>query len=286
MKTIDLHTHSTASDGTYTPTELVRYAAQKGLTAIALTDHDTMNGLAQAQAAGVEYGVQVINGAEFSTQYDNISLHIVGLFLPTNSTEIKNRLEYMQENRRTRNDKMVANLAKMGIDINMADIKQKFPDSVISRAHIAQYMVDKGYASNKDEVFAKYIGSHCSAYVEKESLTPLETIDMIKNAGGISVWAHPLLCKLSAKNLEKMTGILTDFGLDAIEAYYCTYSPADCKYVKQIAQKYGLALSGGSDFHGTIKPKLELGTGYGNLSVPYEILPILENLKKERKNEQ
>ena len=280
MRYIDLHTHSTASDGTYTPTELVRYAAEKDLAAIALTDHDTLDGVAEAKAAGEKYGVRVIAGAEFSTVYEKISLHIVGLFLPENSKKISERLEYMKNARLTRNDKMLANLREEGIEITMEELKENFPDRIISRAHIAQLMQKKGYVGSKNEAFDRYIGDKCKAYVEKESLTPKETVGLIKDAGGVSVWAHPLLCKLSDKNTEKMAERLKTYGLDAIEAYYPTHKPADTKYIKTIAQKYGLELSGGSDFHGSIKPGLDLGTGYGDLAVPYEVLEKLE--KKER----
>ena len=276
MKNVDLHTHSTASDGMLTPTELVEYAAQKQLAAIALTDHDTLDGIKEAKAAGEKYGIRVISGAEFSAVYENISLHIVGLFLPEDSEEINNRLAYMKNARLTRNEKMLKNLAEDGIVITMEELKTAFPDRIISRAHIAQLMTEKGYVGSKNEAFDRYIGDRCHAYVKKESLTPEETIKLIKNAGGIAVWAHPLLCKLSDKNLKKMTGILKEYGLDAIEAYYSSHSPSDTKYIKTVAAQYGLKLSGGSDFHGSIKPGLDLGSGYGKLEVPYEVLERLE----------
>ena len=279
MKKIDLHTHSTASDGTFTPTELVEYAAKKQLAAIALTDHDTLDGVKEAQGAGEKFGVYVISGAEFSTVYEKISLHIVGLFLPENSAEIKSRLAYMKNARLTRNEKMLQNLKNEGVDITLEELKKNFPDSVISRAHIAQLMQIKGYVGSKNEAFDRYIGNRCKAYVEKESLTPEETIALIKKAGGVSVWAHPVLCKLSDKNLEMMVKRLKGYGLDAIEAYYPTYTPSESKYIKILAQKYALCLSGGSDFHGSIKPGLDLGTGYGKLEVPYNLLEELEKLR-------
>lgn len=276
MKFIDLHTHSTASDGTYTPAELVAYAAQKQLAAIALTDHDTLDGVKEALDAGERHNIRVISGAEFSTVYEHISLHIVGLFLPYDPAEIRGRLEYMKNARRARNDKMLANLREEGINISMDELKAAFPKRVISRAHIAQLMQQKGYVGSKNEAFDRYIGDRCRAYVEKESLTPQETIGLIKAAGGVSVWAHPLLCKLSDKNLRKMTGILKEYGLDAIEAYYPSHTASDTKYIKTIAAQYALKLSGGSDFHGSMKPGLDLGTGYGRLEIPYEILERLE----------
>lgn len=282
MKTIDLHTHSTASDGMLTPTELVNYAAEKGLAAVALTDHDTLAGIAEARKAAESLGVLLVPGAEFSTMYEKISLHIVGLFLPEDSPEITDRLEYMRSSRITRNKKMLDNLRAEGPDITEEELQEEFPDSVISRAHIAQLLQKKGYVSSKNEAFDRYIGSHCKAYVEKESLSPRETIELIKNAGGIAVWAHPLLCRLGEANLDKMTGLLKEYGLDAIEAYYPSHSPSDTRHVKFLAEKYGLLLSGGSDFHGSIKPGLDLGTGYGSLCVPYEVLEKLTELKEKR----
>lgn len=279
MKTIDLHTHSTASDGTFTPTRLVEYAAEKGLAAIALTDHDTLEGTAEARLAGKRLGIRVINGVEFSTMYEKISLHIVGLFLPESTPEINSRLEYMQNNRETRNIKMLANLRDMGLDISLDELKQKFPDSMISRAHIAQLLQEKGYVSSKNEAFDRYIGSRCKAYVEKESLSPAETIALIKNAGGVAVWAHPVLCRLSGKNLDMMFARLKDCGLDAAEVYYPTYTAAETRQIKQLTEKYALLPSGGSDFHGSIKPGLDLGSGYGNLSIPYTVLENLEKLR-------
>lgn len=280
MKTIDLHTHSTASDGTYTPTELIAYAAEKGLAAIALTDHDTLDGIPEARKAALQYGIYLINGAEFSTMYDKISLHIVGLFLPEDAAEIKNKLEYMKNARENRNIKMLENLQNIGLDITMSELKNSFPDSVISRAHIAQLLQQKGYVGSKNEAFDRYIGSHCKAYVEKESLSPSETIKLIKNAGGVAVWAHPVLCRVNDSLLEKITSELKNDGLDAIEVYYPSYTEAEKKFIKHLAKKYSLAHSGGSDFHGDIKPGLDLGTGYGKLQVPYDILEELEKLRR------
>ena len=281
MQTIDLHTHSTASDGTFTPTELVSYAAKKNLAAIALTDHDTLDGIAEAREAGEKFGVKVINGAEFSTMYDKISLHIIGLFLPENAEDIKNKLEYMKNARERRNLKMLENLRELGIDISIEELKAQFPVSIISRAHIAQLLQQKGYVGSKNEAFDRYIGSRCRAYVEKESLSPKETIELIKNAGGVAVWAHPILCRVSDTVLDKITAELKGFGLDAIEVHYPAYTASETKFVKFLADKYSLAHSGGSDFHGSIKPGLDLGTGYGSLSIPYEILEKLEKLRSD-----
>lgn len=281
MQTIDLHTHSTASDGTYTPTELIEYAAEKKLAAIALTDHDTLDGIAEAQKASEKFGVRVINGAEFSTMYDKISLHIIGLFLPPDANDIKSKLEYMKNARERRNIKMLENLQNMGIEISLEELKSQFPDSIISRAHIAQLLQQKGYVGSKNEAFDRYIGSRCKAYVEKESLSPKETIELIKKAGGLAVWAHPVLCRVSDITLDKITAELKEYGLDAIEVHYPAYTAAETKYIKHLAEKYTLAHSGGSDFHGDIKPGLDLGTGYGKLCVPYEILEKLEKLRSD-----
>ncbi len=282
MRIVDFHTHSTASDGSFTPTELMKYAAEKGLDAIALTDHDTLSGLPEARAAAERTGVRLISGAEFSTTYENISLHIVGLFLPEDSPEILSKLEYMQKKRIERNKKMLENLQKEGVEITFEELRERFPDSSItSRAHIARIMKEKGYVGSNTEAFERYLGDRCKSYVKKESLNPEETIALIKNAGGVSVWAHPLHCKLSKENTAKTAAYLKNVGLDAIEAYYPTYTSADTRFMLGLAESIGLALSGGSDFHGSNEPKLELGTGYGDLRVPYEVLEKLEELRGE-----
>lgn len=281
MNTVDLHTHSTYSDGTFIPKELIAYAKEKGLSAIALTDHDTVSGVSEAIGYGAEYGIEVIPGIEVSTEYEDTEIHIVGLFVDVNNKELLSALDNFRLGRQNRNKEMVDKLNAIGVNINYNDVLANAGGGVITRAHIAQEIIKKGYALSNNEVFDRYIGKNKPAYVKRKVMTWQDTISLIVKSGGIAVLAHPLLYKLSDKRLEMIVSQLSANGLGAIEAYYSTHSPRDVKYIKELALKNRLKLSGGSDFHGTNKPKLDLATGYGNLQVPYD---IIEELKKGVKN--
>lgn len=281
MNTVDLHTHSTYSDGTFIPKELIAYAKEKGLSAIALTDHDTVAGVSEAIGYGAEYGIEVIPGIEVSTEYEDTEIHIVGLFVDVNNKELLSALDNFRLGRQNRNKEMVDKLNAIGVNINYNDVLANAGGGVITRAHIAQEIIKKGYALSNNEVFDRYIGKNKPAYVKRKVMTWQDTISLIVKSGGLAVLAHPLLYKLSDKRLEMIVSQLSANGLGAIEAYYSTHSPRDVKYIKELALKNRLKLSGGSDFHGTNKPKLDLATGYGNLQVPYD---IIEELKKGVKN--
>lgn len=279
MNLVDLHTHSTHSDGTFAPKELVRYAKEKGLTAIALTDHDTVSGAGEAKQAGKELGIEVISGVELSTDYSDIEIHIVGLFIDDKNEYLLKELEELRTKRNERNGNMINRLRELGIDINLDDVIECSGGKVISRAHIAKALVKKGYAGSINEAFERYIGAGKPAYIKRENLSWRKSFELIHNSGGVAVLAHPLQYKLGTKFLQQMLSDLSDGGLNAIEVYYSTHTSADIKYVKRLADMYGLAYSGGSDFHGENKPKLDLGCGYGKLEVREE---ILDNLKKLR----
>lgn len=279
MNTVDLHTHSVYSDGTFTPKEIMKYGKEKGLTAIALTDHDTLEGIYEAEMWGSKYGVEVIPGIEVSTEYEGTEIHIVGLFVNSENEEFNSALTELRKSRENRNRQMVEKLNEIGVSIKYEDVEKRAEGGIITRAHIAREIINKGYAGSNNEVFVRYIGKDKPAYVKRQVLPWTETLRLINESEGIAVLAHPLLYKLSQNRLEMIIRELVKGGLAGIEAYYSTHSPSDINYVKRIAQKYKLRLSGGSDFHGANKPKLDLGTGYGNLSVPYD---VLEGLKKER----
>ncbi len=281
MNTVDLHTHSTCSDGTFTPKELVAYGKKKGLKAIALTDHDTLDGIPEALYYGEKFGIEVIPGIEISTEYENNELHIVGLFVSDESAELKSAIENLRESRKLRNIEMVEKLNNIGVNISYENVLKRAGGGIVTRAHIAGEVIASGYASSNNEVFERYIGKDKPAYIKRNLMPWQDTVYLIKNSGGLPVLAHPLLYKLSDRRLEMIVSDLANHGLYAIEAYYSTHSPAEIKYVKALAEKNGLKLSGGSDFHGANKPKIDLGTGYGSLQVPYE---VLENLRKGVKN--
>ncbi len=293
MHPIDLHTHSTRSDGTLTPTELIRYAAQKGLAAIALTDHDTIDGIEEAVQAARSLSSQdpdalvpeVIPGVELSTEYRGKDIHIVGLFIDWQNREFADRLRGFADARIYRNRKMCSLLTENGCPVSYEDLEAAFPDTVITRAHFAQYLLDRGMISSIDEAFRKLIGDDCPCFVPREKITPHDAVRFLLRFGGVPILAHPLQYKMSETELDALVASLTGLGLDGIEVYYSTHRQADTANLSRIAEKYGLLLSGGSDFHGTRKQNLDLGTGYGHLYVPDTILPpIRERALKRRQS--
>lgn len=270
MDTIDLHTHSTFSDGTFTPLQLVKYAEEKGLKAFALTDHDTTEGIKEAKS--IETNVEVISGVEISTRYDKKEIHIVGLYINENDADLNKQLKYYREKRVTRNFEILEKLNSLGVDITIDDVKESCTGDVISRAHIAKALVSKGFVGSYTEAFDRYLGDNKCAYVPRETLNYEESMELITKAGGVPVLAHPLLYKMSDTNLENMMVKLRQKGLKAVEVYYSTHSNSDTQHVMAMANRVGLIYSGGSDFHGATKPKIDMGTGMGKLAVPYEIL--------------
>ena len=277
MDTIDLHTHSTFSDGTFTPLQLVKYAEEKGLKAFALTDHDTTEGVKEAKS--IETNVEVISGVEISTRYDKKEIHIVGLYVNENDADLNKQLKYYREKRVTRNFEILEKLNSLGVNITIDDVKESCTGDVISRAHIAKALVSKGFVGSYTEAFDRYLGDNKCAYVPRETLNYEESMELITKAGGVPVLAHPLLYKMSDSNLENMMVKLRQKGLKAVEVYYSTHSNSDTQHVMAMANRVGLIYSGGSDFHGATKPKIDMGTGMGKLAVPYE---ILEKIRGER----
>lgn len=287
MNQIDLHVHSTRSDGTFTPKQLVDYAAEKGLTAFALTDHDSIDGLEEAISYAKKRRLQypdtpqVIPGIEFSTEYQGRDIHIVGLDIDYHSAEFNSLLKDFINARTERNIKMCTLLQEGAhMDISYDKLLAEFPDSTITRAHYAAYMLRHGYIKNINEAFERYVGDHSPYYVPRHKVTPLQAIELILQASGIPILAHPMLYHFSKDRLERLVSELAAGGLLGIEAIYPTHTAGEEREIRTLANKYLLAISGGSDFHGTNKPKLDLGTGYGSLYVPSEILNQLREKKK------
>ena len=278
MKYIDLHTHSICSDGTFTPSELAAHAAEKGLAAFALTDHDTTDGLAEAAAAAAEYGVEFVPGIEFSTEYQGHDIHIVGLDIDPAEEELAAKLRSFRANRDVRNEEMLALLRTVGgFTITMEDLKNAYGENtVITRAHFGRWLFEHGCVKSISEAFDRYLGDGCPCFVVKKKTRPQTAVRLILGAGGIPVLAHPLLYHLSPEELEQLVRELKGYGLAALEAVYSSNIGMDESNMRRLAQKMGLKISGGSDFHGKNKPLLELGSGRGNLKIPYE---VLENLR-------
>lgn len=273
---IDLHVHSTESDGTLTPIELVQKAYEMGLSAFAITDHDTVNGIAPAKEVAKNLGIEFITGVELSTEYHETEVHIVGLLLDETSPIFLEHLTNFRSSRDERNEKMFLKLQEEGFDINTSRLKEMFPDAVLTRAHVARYLLEKGYINSISAAFDTYIGDNCRCYIPRKKISPQEAIAVIHAAGGLAIMAHPILYRLKDKDLRILISDCKASGLDGIEAVYSTYQPSQEHYIKSLAKNYNLAISGGSDYHGDNKPLIQLGLGMGHLFVPYS---VLENLK-------
>ena len=277
MDVVDLHVHSTASDGTLTPSEVVCMAKKINLKSIALTDHDTVSGVKEAINAGRQNDIEVIPGIEVSCSYDNKEIHIVGLFVDYENTEFLNVLSRMRHTRDTRNEQMSQKFAEIGIDIPVGELERAYPDAVITRAHFASYLYEQGVVSSVKEAFDRWLNDHGPCFVPRYKIPAKETISLIHSVGGVAILAHPVLYRMNDKDLALMVSHLSENGLDGIEAVYSTYSESNERLIRRLAKENNLLLSGGSDFHGDNKPSIRLGVGRGNLKVPYE---FLENIKK------
>lgn len=277
-KYIDLHVHSNESDGTLTPAEVVALAKEQGLSAIALTDHDTIGGLPAARQAAVEAGIELVPGIELSTDYNGTEVHILGYYVDTENSVFLQQLNHFRTGREERNRKMTEKLQNIGFDITYEALTAAFPDSVLTRAHFARYLTDHGMVKDMDTVFRKYIGNNCSCYVPREKITPFAAIDLIHAGGGLAYFAHPVLCHMNYDRLDAFIKAMKECGLTGLEAVYSTYMPGDERNMRRFAAKYDLLISGGSDFHGSNKPHIKLGTGKGNLHIPYEFLQNMKDL--------
>lgn len=279
MKQIDLHVHSNASDGTYTPRELVLYAEEKGLAAFALTDHDTVKGVFEAVEAAKGRELEVIPGIEISSEYKGGDIHILGLYIDYRRSEFSAALQKFVDARERRNLEMAEKLSEHGFLVTMEEMLTAYPGAVITRAHFAKYMKAKGYVSSYEEAFRKYIGKSCPCYVPRTVIQPKDAIGLIREAGGVAVLAHPLLYHLTVEELAHMIKYLKELGLQGIEVFYSMNQEGDENLVASLAREMGLLMTGGSDFHGTTKPHIDLGNGRGNLYVPDSLLNPLKNLR-------
>ena len=271
---VDLHTHSSCSDGSFTPTELMGLAYEKKLSAIALTDHDTVSGICEARQAAKALSLTLIPGIEISSLYDLGNsvkeFHILGLGIDETDESFLKRMETFGALRQNRNEKMLRLISEKVLQVDEDEFYARFDRSVITRAHFAQYLYEKGAVSSVKEAFDRYLGDGKPCYVPKEGVTAKEAITCILAAGGHPVLAHPTLYRLGASVLEDAVKDLKASGLEGIEAVYSTYTQAQEREIRALAAKYELHMTGGSDFHGTPKPDIQLGTGRGNLYVPNE----------------
>lgn len=279
MKTIDLHTHSLYSDGAQTPTDVVKTAKEAGLSAIALSDHDSIGGVREALDAGEKYGVEVIPAVELSAQSDT-ELHILGYFIDINNKRLNDTMAYALKVRTERQEETCRKLNEQGFDITMDELRAEAHGSpVLCRAHFAKIMVRKGYAESVKDAFARYLSVGCYAYSNREALTGPEAISVIREAGGIAVAAHLHLIKLPDDELKEYLKSLKACGLSGVEGYYTDYTPDMEVRYRGMAKELGLVISGGTDYHGANKPHIAIGKGKGNMEIPYNVLEGLKKLK-------
>lgn len=282
---VDLHVHSNNSDGTLTSTEVVQEAMKQGLRAFALTDHDTVKGIQEAREAVLSlketkhYELEFIPGVEISAGYGKSDIHILGLFVDETNEHLKEVLEGVERARDDRNIKMAENLAAAGLPISIEALYEAFPDAVLTRAHFAEYLYKVGAVKEIKDAFKKYLSTDGPYYVLRKYMSPKEAISLIREAGGIAVLAHPLIYHLPEHQLKELIVSLKNEGLMGLEVMHSTNVNNDESYLRGLASQYSLLPTGGSDFHGNVKPDIQMGVGRGNLSVPYSYLENLKNLR-------
>lgn len=279
--TIDLHTHTTASDGSFTPEEIIKRAYKNNLKALAITDHDTVSALDEAMLLGKKYNIEVVPGIELSTRYMHEDVHIVGLYIDWQNEILLKELEEVKRDRETRNNRMAVRLQELGYAVTLKEAEDLAGGDILTRAHFAKLLVNKGYFENMPQVFEEVLGTNGPGYVRRKTFTPEQAIRLIKAAGGLGIIAHPLLYKFDQKQLKTLVKNLKTLGLDGIEAYYYSFTDEETIYIQSLAQKYDLLLSGGSDFHGDNRHGVDVGKGYGNLNIPYS---LLEKMKEHLKH--
>lgn len=282
---VDLHIHSTASDGSASPLDVLRMAVDAGLSAFSLTDHDTLEGAAFLLESGIPAHtetVEFITGVEISTQSPEKyrckgSLHILGYGVEVHDPALNRALKSCRDSRKERNPRILARLNDLGMDLTMDDVTACSPDGQIGRPHIAKAMIAKGYVATIDEAFDRFLGNDQPAYVKKYRIPCAEAIEAVRNAGGVAVLAHPVLIEPMAPfDFEEFVRELVGYGLEGIETRYPEHTWAQRRKLETIARRYDLVTTGGTDFHGSVRPGIAVGVGDGSFSVPYTVYAALK----------
>ena len=280
MGNVDLHLHTTASDGVRTPSEIVNYAKDKGLQAIAITDHDTIEGLDEGLSEGDRIGFEVIPGVEISAEHSPGSMHLLGYFLDIYHPFLRDKLNYLQKARAERNPKIIENLNRLGVRISYEEVVKASGGGQVGRPHFAQVLMEKGYVRSFQEAFDRFLGKRAPAYVDKIRFKPKEAISFIREAGGVAVLAHPKTLGMSDFTaLERIVSELMEAGLKGMEVYYPEHSSLEVAQFRALAERCGLLTTGGTDYHGIEKEKLDIGVGRGEMRLPYS---LVEGLKAVR----
>ncbi len=279
MGFVDLHVHSTASDGTFSPEAVVSLAARAGLDAIALTDHDTVDGVPAAQAAAAGLGIRLIPGIEVSSIYQGTEIHILGLFVTPSDPELGRMLEEFRLIRDRRNRRMLSSLERDGMPLTRAQLTGDNPDTVITRAHVARAMVAAGYVQSLDQAFKRYLqygGKYCP---RKESPDPNAVVSALRAGGAFVSLAHPYQYKLGDAGIRGLAAQMKDMGMQGLEVYHSSHNQYESGKLQVLAKELGLLPTGGSDFHGANKPDISIGTGRGGLRVSSLLLDDIDRLR-------
>jgi hypothetical protein len=285
---IDLHIHSTASDGSFTPAEILEHAQKLNLAAIAITDHDAIDGSREALRIGIPPSFNFLTGVEISAAHPPFfpgsgSFHILGYNINLDNRELNQALSRLQDARRNRNPAILRRLNELGFQITLEEVNQEVGEGQLGRPHIAYAMVKKGFVASIDEAFDKYLGTNGPAYVDKYRIECEQAINIIREAGGVPVLAHPAL--LNIENDQKLDALLKNLvkmGLKGIEVYYPEHSPRQVRQYTELAGKHGLLMTGGTDFHGTITPEIKMGSGTGSMCIPYLLYEKLVGAHKQK----
>ncbi len=265
---IDLHVHSNASDGSLTPTEVADEALSMGLKAIALTDHDTVDGIKEITEYTLDKDLEVIPGIELSCYYNNREIHILGFYVDYENPLLAEELKELKDARENRNKKMIELMQADGLNITMEKLLHGNPDSVITRAHFARVLVEEGVCKDKEVAFKKYIGIGCKYYLPKPQVTCEKAMGILTKYSKAIFLAHPLIYHLGYAQIEELLVYLKALGLNGLEAYHSSNNAYESDKLRSLALKHNLAVSGGSDFHGIIKPNIKMGVGRGGMKIP------------------
>lgn len=277
---IDLHLHSTFSDGTLTPDELARAARKAGLTAAALTDHDSISGVPAFIDACARESVLGIPGVEISVDYAPGTIHILGYYIDLSSDELIRHIERLKSSRTKRNADILKKINNLGLALTEREVNAFAGEGNVGRLHFAQALVARGYVASTQEAFDRYLARGKSGYVERDHMTPRGGVEMITHAGGLAVLAHPFTIELSLGALEKLTIELVAHGLQGIEVYYPQHNPNAVRNYLALARKLRLVATGGTDYHGTATPEISIGRGFGALHVPDSVLQELDERRR------
>ncbi len=275
MAHIDLHLHTRFSDGSLTPAEVVALAHQAGITAMAITDHDIVDGIPHAMEAAAEPGLEIVPGVELSSRLNGRELHILGYFVDWRDPVFRDRLAQQRLSRHVRNPQTIARLNALGIELSEEDVRAKAGSDSIGRPHIAQVLIDKGYVRDTREAFERFLGEGAAAYVPRALSDTCDVIAWIRDAGGVPVLAHPTWTRCEGEPLYDLCASLKDAGLLGLEVFYSTHDRRHTSRYLALAKRLDLLVTGGSDFHGAANPAIRVGRGKGNLKVPAALLEPL-----------